>query len=244
MGIDIDQGQFFLQSDDYGSDDDLRHKREELASYQKIISAKEQERREREAALLEKQIAEAKKRLEESKAQETKAAQTEPKKEKVKDDWRDFGDDFMNEGKDKKREQERQREAAQSVAKRSSDGRYEVSSEGVITDTTTNLQWYVGPNQDTTWDQADAWVKNLTVAGGGWRLPTTDELNGIYDTSKSSNVNIDKVFGSYNTYLWVWSTQRSSSSAWIFTFNSGGRYWRDRSYSDFDRGFGVRSGRR
>ena len=218
------KGSFCFNPDDYGSEDDLRHKREELASYQKIISAKEQERREREAALLEKQIAEAKKRLEESKAQETKTTQAEPKAERAE-------------------RERKQREAEQSIAKLSSDGRYEVSSEGVITDTKTNLQWYVGPDQDTTWDQADAWVKKLTVAGGGWRLPTLDELEGIYETNKEYN--LDKVFGSRNIYIFVWSNKtKGSSSAWCFPFDNGLRDWGNRSASNLYRGFAVRSGSR
>ena len=212
------KGSFCFNPDDYGSEADLRHKREELASYQKIISAKEQERREREAALLEKQIAEAKKRLEESKAQETKTTQAE---------------------------QERQRQSAQSVAKRSSDGRYEVSSEGVITDTTTNLQWYVGPDRDTTWDQAAAWVKKLSVSGGGWRLPTPDELKGIYEKNKGNKAHIDAVFWNENTYLWVWSNKtKGSSSAWGFFFLGGHGGWLNRSGSYGHRGFAVRSGSR
>ena len=131
-----------------------------------------------------------------------------------------------------------------SVAKRSSDGRYEVSSEGVITDTTTHLQWYVGPNQDTTWDQAAAWVKKLSVSGGGWRLPTLDELQGIYEKNKGSDkAHIDAVFWNKNIPLWVWSNEtKGSSSAWNFAFDSGYRHWDDRSDSYNNRGFAVRSG--
>ena len=140
----------------------------------------------------------------------------------------------------------KQSQAAQSVAKRSSDGRYEVSPEGVITDTTTHLQWYVGPNQDTTWDQAAAWVKKLSVAGGGWRLPTLDELQGIYEKDKGSKYGyIDAVFWNKNTYLRVWSNKtEGSSSAWYFSFRPGFRFWYNRSDSFRDRGFAVRSGSR
>ena len=137
----------------------------------------------------------------------------------------------------------KQRQAAPAVAKRSSDGRYEVSPEGVITDTKTRLQWYVGPNQDTTWYQAAAWVEKLTVAGGGWRLPTLDELAGIYEKNKGSQYGqIDAVFWNENTYLRVWSNKtKGSSSAWDFYFTGGFRGWCFRAISHRDRVFATRA---
>ena len=133
-----------------------------------------------------------------------------------------------------------------SVPKRSSDVCYEVSPEGVITDTKTGLQWYVGPDRDTNWNEAKSWAENLTVAGGGWRLPTLDELEGIYEKDKGSEyAHIDKVFWDKNTFLWIWSNKtEDSSSAWPFLFGSGRRGWGPRSDSRNFRAFAVRSGSR
>lgn len=50
--------------------------------------------------------------------------------------------------------------------------RFTKANNGVITDSVTGLDWYVGSNQDNNWHQAKDWTENLTVAGGGWRLPT------------------------------------------------------------------------
>ena len=50
--------------------------------------------------------------------------------------------------------------------------RYSVSSEGVIADNTTGLEWVVGPDQDINYDEAQVFVKGCKIAGGGWRLPT------------------------------------------------------------------------
>jgi hypothetical protein len=48
------------------------------------------------------------------------------------------------------------------------------------------LQWYVGPDKDTNWDEANAWVNSLSVGGGGWRMPTRAELNGLYHKGMGS----------------------------------------------------------
>ncbi len=45
--------------------------------------------------------------------------------------------------------------------------RFTKAENGVITDRTTGLEWYVAPDRDYNWHQAKAWVDNLTVAGGG-----------------------------------------------------------------------------
>jgi formylglycine-generating enzyme required for sulfatase activity len=56
---------------------------------------------------------------------------------------------------------------------------------GVWTDPATGLMW---TKQDSgsgvSWDQAKAYCSNLRLGGfSDWRLPTIDELQGIYDPS-------------------------------------------------------------
>ena len=34
---------------------------------------------------------------------------------------------------------------------------------GVVIDTETGLEWYVGPDRDTTWHEARSWVESLNV---------------------------------------------------------------------------------
>jgi hypothetical protein len=80
--------------------------------------------------------------------------------------------------------------------------RFTKASDGVITDNVTGLQWYVNPSPSNTWHQAKAWVENLTVAGGGWRLPTMAELKGIYQKG-ASGTNMDPLFDAHG--VWVWS---------------------------------------
>ncbi len=58
--------------------------------------------------------------------------------------------------------------------------RFTKAANGVISDHLTGLDWYVRPTADNNWYEAKAWVDGLTVAGGGWRMPTVPELKGIY----------------------------------------------------------------
>jgi Protein of unknown function (DUF1566) len=80
--------------------------------------------------------------------------------------------------------------------------RFTKAGDGVITDSVTGLQWYVNPSPANTWHQAKAWAENLTVAGGGWRLPTMAELKGIYQKG-ASGTNMDPLFDAQG--VWVWS---------------------------------------
>ena len=88
--------------------------------------------------------------------------------------------------------------------------RFTKSNDGVISDSATGLEWYVGPDQDTNWSQAKSWTEGLTIAGGGWRLPTISELGAIYQQGAGPR-NIDPIF--QTTGSWVWSGQIKEASA-------------------------------
>ena len=54
----------------------------------------------------------------------------------------------------------------------------------VWTDPATGLEWTKRDNAvEVDWEQANAYCANLRMGGAGWRLPTIDELLGIYDPS-------------------------------------------------------------
>ncbi len=57
---------------------------------------------------------------------------------------------------------------------------------GAWTDPATSLTWTKSDNgADVNWDQAKAYCSNLHLGGfSDWRLPTIDELEGIYDSSQ------------------------------------------------------------
>jgi hypothetical protein len=118
--------------------------------------------------------------------------------------------------------------------------RFTKDNNGVISDRDTGLQWYVGPDVgDVTWNKAKAWTESLTVAGGGWRMPTIPELKTLYQLGKGTNQNVPDVFQS--TGSWAWSGQtRGSQEALNFSFSRGQEGWWG-TYSKSNRAFAVRS---
>jgi hypothetical protein len=73
--------------------------------------------------------------------------------------------------------------------------RFTKAQNGVITDSATGLEWYVGPDKDTNFRQAKSWAENLTVAGSGWRLPTMSEMRTIYHyQQETEEYIIDPIF--------------------------------------------------
>ena len=65
-------------------------------------------------------------------------------------------------------------------------------------------------NRDWEYDDAKVACAKL---GEGWRLPTKDELNLLYQ-------NKDKIGGFANGYYWS-STERSDYDAWLQYFDGG-----------------------
>jgi len=123
------------------------------------------------------------------------------------------------------------------------DGVYVAYANGMVKDTKTGLEWKAGPDKDTDWNEARSWVQSLNLDGGGWRMPTTDELKTLY---KKGAGNRNMVPLLKTTGWWVWSGEtRGSSEAGYFTFHgSGRRDWNYRHYGSAyngGRAFAVRS---
>ena len=64
-------------------------------------------------------------------------------------------------------------------------------------------------NASNNWDRAKKACADL---GGGWRLPTIDELNVLYE-------NKDKIGGFFNVYYWS-STEDVSDRMWVQDLNN------------------------
>jgi hypothetical protein len=58
------------------------------------------------------------------------------------------------------------------------------------------------------WDDA---VKACAALGKGWRLPTRDELNTVYQNRKK--------IGNFSNYIY-WSTAEDDDTAWSLNFHS------------------------
>ena len=146
---------------------------------------------------------------------------------KSKDDYRLFS---MN--------RDESQPSASGARETGSDGRFIPYNDGTVLDTRTNLMWAAKDNgADINWQNAKSYCQNYS--GGGhtdWRMPTQDELAGLYDGGSYKNViTITKWF--------VWASKIRGSEAANFHFDGGYRSWYPQS-SDFNgRALPVRSGR-
>jgi hypothetical protein len=121
------------------------------------------------------------------------------------------------------------------------DGNFVKFDSGAVYDKNTGLEWYAGPNRGTDWYEAKSWVESLAISGGGWRMPTRDELRTIYKkgVGKRNRTPLLETAG------WgVWSVEtEGSSGAWVFSFDRGNEYWRHREGVYQEYVFAVRSRR-
>ncbi len=88
------------------------------------------------------------------------------------------------------------------------------------TDPATGLMWARQDNGgDVNWYQARDYCRSLTLAGySDWRLPTIDELQGIYDPAQSATVADQQVHikeGIHLTGPWVSSSSPSDASGMV-----------------------------
>ncbi len=80
-------------------------------------------------------------------------------------------------------------------------GNFVAYENGVVADKRTGLEWFAGPDKDTSYYQAAKWVQNLTVAGGGWRMPTVKELRTIYSKPGMPS-SITPLLKNTGTHVW------------------------------------------
>jgi len=126
-------------------------------------------------------------------------------------------------------------------------GRWEFKEKGVIVDAFSGLQWTQRDNLgDITWPDAKAYCDTLPLAGGGWRLPTMQELSQVYTAGRDGTTpcgeSVCKVSPKfYLTAKWFWSGERrGSSSAWYISLANVGRFVASLSDSDRNRALCVR----
>jgi formylglycine-generating enzyme required for sulfatase activity len=128
------------------------------------------------------------------------------------------------------------------------DGRFIAYDNGTVLDTQTNLMWAAKDRgSDINWPKAKSYCENYR--GGGytdWRMPTQEELAGLYDSHKSY-----KAKGSlYDVHLTEliqlsaccpWASETRGSDAAIFCFDTGERYWIPQLFDASRRALPVRS---
>ncbi len=155
--------------------------------------------------------------------------------------------------------------AADKPKETETDGRFVAYDDGTVLDTKTNLMWAAKDNGSAlSWPNAASYCESSR--GGGysdWRLPTRDELVGLYDAAKSykltaaakdvraggpndvSEVHLTKLIHLTGSSAWTSDADNSTGSAYIFSFHYGGnpvQRPQDVNFVDFDgRALPVRS---
>jgi hypothetical protein len=147
-------------------------------------------------------------------------------------------------------EKAKKEEAARLLAREEigTDGRFIAYDDGTVLDTRKNLMWAAKDNgSDINWQGAKSYCENYR--GGGftdWRMPTQDELAGLYDKNESykSTCGDDAHLTEFIrlTCYWTWASDTRGSGAACFRFGGGGyRCWGPPSGSIFSRALPVRS---
>jgi len=119
------------------------------------------------------------------------------------------------------------------------DGTYVAYANGIVRDTSTGLEWKVGPDKDTNWHEARSWVRSLNLDGGGWRMPTIGELEGLYKKG-SGDRNRTPLLKATGWNVWSGET-KGSSEAMLLYFGNGRRQWWDCDNAWNNWAFAVRS---
>ncbi|MFH0727659.1 MAG: hypothetical protein V2B19_15125 [Pseudomonadota bacterium] len=119
--------------------------------------------------------------------------------------------------------------------------RFTAFADGVIFDSQANLDWLVGPNRDISFEQAEKWVAGQsTTAGGGWKMPTQDELSMLYQQGVGKR-NVDPLFKTTGWWAWAGEFDPSSACRLGFSFGKGEKNWNLKDNSRDGRVFAVRS---
>jgi hypothetical protein len=146
--------------------------------------------------------------------------------------------------------QETRKQAAGLLARKEigKDGRFTAYDNETVLDTQTNLMWAAKDNGDNiNWANAKSYCENYR--GGGytdWRMPTQDELAGLYVSSKGykatqRNYNVKLTELIQLSACCPWANETRELSAAIFFFRDGGRSWAPPSIQRDCRALPVRS---
>ena len=159
---------------------------------------------------------------------------------KSKDDYREFS---MN--------RDESQPSASGARETGSYRCFTLYNDGTVLDTRTNLMWAAKDNSSNiNWANAESYCDNYR--GGrytDWRMPTQDELEGLYDAGKPRPV----ACYAYQIHVATeliditcfapWASETRSSEAAVFGFSNGTRLWYRQANVDYGRALPVRSGK-
>jgi len=112
--------------------------------------------------------------------------------------------------------------APYTLNERARDGVYIAYANGIVKDTSTGLEWVAWTGRNMNWNNARSWVQSINLEGGGWRMPTLNELEGLYRNG-SGTKNMTPLLSITGWHVWSGET-KDSSFAWGFYFRYGERY--------------------
>ena len=110
--------------------------------------------------------------------------------------------------------------AVQPVVERAAPAKTQPTQDLTWTDPATHLMWTGKDNgKNLTWEDASHYCSALKLEGySNWRLPTVNELAGIYD--ETQDVNGFHVKGAIRVTGWEWSSEaRDANDHQLFTFH-------------------------
>ena len=125
------------------------------------------------------------------------------------------------------------------------DGRFIAFDDGTVLDTQTNLMWAAKDNgKNINWSGAKSYCDKYR--GGGytdWRMPTRDELAGLYDANKINRYGYKVTALIEISECCPWASETRGSEAAYFNFRDGWRSWGHQSGGNGLRALPVRSGK-
>jgi Protein of unknown function (DUF1566) len=140
------------------------------------------------------------------------------------------------------------------AGEKAKDGRFIAYDNGTVLDTKTKLMWAAKDNgSDINWQDAKFYCENYH--GGGytdWRMPTLDELDGLYDASKShpaacygrNSIHVATELIDITCFCpWASETSETTGEADFFDFGPGIRSGFASQLTRFSRALPVRSGK-
>jgi hypothetical protein len=93
------------------------------------------------------------------------------------------------------------------------DSQYIKYKNGIVYDRKTRIEWVAGPDKYMGSDDAKKWVYNFNLDGGGWRMPSTSELSGLYKLGAGTR-NMTPLLETSG--WWIWSSVDGG-----FSFSNG-----------------------
>jgi len=90
---------------------------------------------------------------------------------------------------------------------------------------------------DTSGDTATTYCSDLALDGGGWRLPSIEELETLLDDGKYDPSLTDGIFKNFSSSYYLSSTSNANNAlnVWRVDFNNGFSNDYDKAYSQYVR---------